>query len=114
MTFVAADSLIEQGQFHIFDSGLETDQVIGLEYEAYHLVAVLGRLRLAQVPNQLPVDPVFSGIIIVQDPENIQKGGLPGSRGSHDGYELSALDPEIDTFQNMQRLRSEVCLVDVF
>ena len=84
-----------------------------MEYKAYHLVAVLGSLGFCQIPDQLPVYPVLPGIVIVQDSEDIQKGGLPGSRGSHDGHELSALDPEVDTFQNMQRLRSEICLVDI-
>ena len=68
-----ADPLVEQRQFNVFEGRFEADQVIGLEDESDHPVPVLCGLFFAEVLDEFPVQPVFSGIIIVQDAEDVQE-----------------------------------------
>jgi hypothetical protein len=64
---LAGNALVKEREFHILDRRLERNQVEGLEDEADHPVAVIGGLPFAQVPDQTSVEPVFAGIVIIQD-----------------------------------------------
>jgi len=111
--FLAPDTLIVKGQFHVLHSILETDQVERLEYEAYHPIAVIRRLGFGQVPYPCACQSVFARVVIVQYAQYIEQCGLARTGLSHYGDELSLPDVQVYALEHMQGLCSEVCLVDV-
>ena len=114
MALVAAHSLVEERELDVLDGRLETDEIEGLEDKAYHPVAVVGGLALAQVLDELAVQPIFTGIIVVQDTEDIEQGGLAGAGSAHNGNELPLVYGEVYSFQYVERLSIVVRLVDAF
>ena len=108
------NSLIIKGKFHVLHRCFKADEVEALEHEADHPVTVVGGLFLGQVPDQLAVQPVFTRVVIVQDAEDVEEGGLAGARRAHDGNELSPFDGEVDALEHVERLPVIVSLVDVF
>ncbi len=107
------NSLIIKGKLHVLHGCLEVDQVKALEHEADHPVAVVRRRLFAQVPDEFPVQPVFAGIVTVQDAQDVEEGGLPGTGRAHDGDELTPFDGEVDALEHVQGLSVVVRLVDV-
>ena len=106
------DALVVEGELHVLHGRLEVDEVEALEHEADHPVAVVRRLLFGQVLDELAVQPVFAGVVIVQDAQDIEEGGLAGAGGAHDGHELPAFDGEVDALEHVQRLSVVVRLVD--
>ena len=114
MAFAARHSLIEEREFHVLHGSLETNKVEGLEHKAYHTVAVIRGLALGQVLDQLARQPVFAGVVVVQDSKDIEQGGFAGAGSAHNGHELAFLNLQVDAFEDVKRLCSKVCFVDVF
>ena len=83
-----------------------------LEHETDQFVAVLGGLLLAEVPYQLSVDAVLTGIVVVEDSENVEEGGLAGAGRAHDGDELALVHAQVNALEHMERLSVVVGLVD--
>ena len=112
VALVTVDALIEERKLYVLDRSLEADKVEGLEDESYHAVAVVGSLALAEVLDELAVQPVLARIVIVKDTQNIEKGGLAGAGCAHDGDELSLVYGEVYSLQNVEGLAVVVGLVD--
>ena len=108
------DSLIIKGEFHVFHGRLEANQVEALENETYHPVPVVCRLLFGKALHEGSVQKVLPGVVIVQDAEDVEKGGFSGPRSPHDGHKLPFLYTEVYPLQDMQRLPVIVGLVDVF
>ena len=73
----------------------------------------MSRLCLREVLYELPVEAVFSGVVVVENPENIEQCGLAGAGCSHNGYVLPFLNAEVNAFQHVKRLAVIVCLIDI-
>jgi hypothetical protein len=44
----------------------------------------------------------MSGIRAIQCADNLKEGGLTGTTGTDDTYDLSLFDAQVDTFQHLQ------------
>ena len=76
VAFLAADSLVEEGEFDVLDSGFEAYQVERLEDEADHGVAVGGGLLFAQAFDETAVDVVLAGVVVVEYAQYVEEGGF--------------------------------------
>jgi len=69
---------VEQGEFHVPESGVSREQVEDLKDEADLPVAEPGELFLREPGNRHALDPVRSGRRNVQAAEDVHQGGFPG------------------------------------
>ena len=63
--------MVEEGEGHIFQGILESDEVERLEDETYHPVPVFGALSFAQVLDECAVQVIIARIVIVENPQYI-------------------------------------------
>ena len=104
---------------HAADEGGDADilqrrefgqQVVGLEDEADVLVAETCQLPLLQSEDiGIPIMQ-GAGVGAVEGAENLQQGGLAGTRGTDNGDHLALLDADTHVFQHME---VAVALVDI-
>ena len=113
MALPAGDALIEKRQLNVLHSRFEANEVETLEYEPYHAVTVIRGLALAEVLDELSGKMVRAGVVVVKDPQNVEKGGFTGAGSSHYGNELSALNVKVNALEHVQRLSVVVSLVYV-
>ena len=66
-------SLIVERQCNVFNGIFVIDQVERLEYEANHAVAQFGGAVFAEILDQRTVEDVFSGVVVVEDADNVQQ-----------------------------------------
>ena len=74
VSLLAAYTLIEERQRHVFEGVLIVDEIERLEYEPYHAVAQLGGAVFREVLDLHPVERVGAGIVIVEDTEDVEEG----------------------------------------
>lgn len=106
--------LVVERQGDVFDGVLVIDQVEGLENIADHIVACGGGLRFAEVLDQPSGQVVTAAVVVVENPEDVEQGRFPGSRGAHDRDQFALFDVEVDTFEHVQGRPVVIGLVDVF
>ena len=93
------DLHVDEGQLHVLEHVQLIDEVEALEYEAYVAFAVLGALFLFQRADFLAEELVLARGGVVEEAEDVEKGGLAAAGGAHDGNELTLLDVERDVVE---------------
>ena len=113
---IGADSLIDQGELHIFQHRQALDQIILLKDEADLPVADAGEFPIGEFPYIGSVQIVLSMGGDVQTPQYVHHGGLAGTGLSHHRHELSAVNGQAHTVQgaDLALQTFTIDLVDVF
>ena len=93
------DLHVDEGQLHVLEHVQLIDEVEALEYEADVAFAVLGALFLFQRSYFLAEELVLARGGVVEEAEDVEKGGLAAAGGAHDGNELTLLDVERDVVE---------------
>src|SRR5262249_54969082 len=101
-------TVIQQRQLHILDRTGPRQQVKTLKDKADLFVSHLCQLIVRHLGNVDPVEPIVSSRMAVEAVHNFQKGRFPGTRSTHDGDELPALDTHVYTTQGLHTYFTQV------
>jgi hypothetical protein len=92
---------VPQRDVHVVEDVQIGDQVERLKDEPDLRVADPAHLDVAQAAHVNAVQVIPALLEGIQEPRDVQEGGLAGSRGSHDGDELAAVDLDRELAQGM-------------
>ena len=102
VTFLAPYPFVVQGQSDIIQRGLVVEQIERLKNEADEFVTKLGclgfRLRLDKPTGKI----VLALIIVVEYAQDIEQSTLAATGSTHDTYELTVTDCEVDALEYVQ------------
>jgi len=96
----ASDPAVEQGRGHVLERGGACEQVEALEHEADATVADLGAARVAEVADVQAGELVDAGVGLVEQPEDVEQGGLARAGRAQDRHPLARADLEVDAVQD--------------
>ncbi len=113
--FVRGSAKVKQRQFHVFEHRKLVDQVKALEDKTDVALAKLGTLPFGFVGHLVVHEVVFSLRRIVQQSHDIQQGGFPASRRTHDRAEFARVDLQVHIVQGGGfHLFGRVGLLEIF
>src|SRR5690554_2740185 len=106
--------LIIQRKCHVVHSVFKGHQVERLKHKTEQLTAQTSGAGFAEVFDQLPVEQVFTLIVIVEHAEDVEQRTLSRTGRSHNGHQLTVGNMQVDSLQNLQLLSAHsVALADV-
>lgn len=94
-----------KGQGHVFLCVLECQEIEGLEDEAQVAVSEKSRPCRRQVLDERALQAVLPAVVVVQDSNDVQQGGLPGARGAHYRDELPGFNAKVEPPEHLQPTR---------
>ena len=86
----------QERQLHVLEDGEALDDVVLLEDEGYVLLAVLLPVLLHEVGGGLPLHQKLALLVGIHAADDVQEGRLTRARFTRHGYELSAVEGQID------------------
>jgi hypothetical protein len=96
------------GEQDIFLGGEGGDEVVGLKNEADFAAAEEGHFVLAEAGDVLAVEDYLAGGGEIEAGEESEEGAFSATGRPHDGGELSFRYLQIDTFEDLDTVRSGV------
>ena len=82
--------------------------MVGLKDKADVLLSLFGQRIIVQTGDIGAVEPIRSGIWLVQKTEDVQQCGFAGARWTHDGNVFAGLDLKIDMIQSVDDLVADL------
>src|SRR5690606_14493315 len=98
----------QQRQLDVAGGSEHRQQVVELEHEADVVGAPAGQLPPRSLREVVVADDHLSGGRGVEAAEQVQQGGLAGTRGPHQGEELPGGDLEVEPLQDVDAFAAAV------
>ena len=96
----------QQGQGDVLRCRQPRDEMEELEHETDLVPAGTGLGGFIEAGDVVALQPVVSRAGPVQEPQDVQQGGLARTRGAHDGEVFTCHDVQVDAGQGEHSLRA--------